>query len=129
VVEIWQADANGRFAGAPDADPHFTGFGRAACDQDTGLFRFDTIKPGAVPFGDGRAQAPHITVWIVARGINMGLHTRLYFADQDNAADPVLGRIDPQSRANTLIATQKSPDAYEFNIYLQGPDETVFFDV
>ncbi len=129
VVEIWQADANGRFAGAPDADAHFTGFGRAACDQDTGLFRFDTIKPGAVPFGDGRAQAPHITVWIVARGINMGLHTRLYFAGQDNAADPVLGQINPQSRAKTLIAAQTSPDAYEFNIYLQGPDETVFFDV
>lgn len=129
VVEIWQADANGRYPPDPDADPHFSGFGRAACDQETGLFRFDTIKPGAVAFGDGRAQAPHITVWIVARGINMGLHTRMYFADEDNAADPVLGRIEHQIRVPTLIATQDAPHSYTFNIYLQGPDETIFFDV
>ncbi|WP_433989092.1 Protocatechuate 3,4-dioxygenase alpha chain (plasmid) [Pseudoseohaeicola sp. NH-UV-7] len=129
LVEIWQADANGRFAPAPDADPHFTGFGRTACDQDTGLFRFDTVKPGSVPFGDGRVQAPHITFWIVARGINMGLHTRMYFADEDNTNDPVLGRIDPSSRVKTLIATQENPGEYKFNIHLQVPDETVFFDV
>ena len=129
VVEIWQADANGRLAPAPDADPHFTGFGRAACDQDTGLFRFGTVKPGSVPFGDGRVQAPHITFWIVARGINMGLHTRMYFADEDNTNDPVLGRIDPPSRARTLIATLESSGDYVFNIHLQGLDETVFLDV
>jgi len=77
MVEIWQADAEGLFASANEvrgqADPHFAGWGRAACDPDTGLFRFETVKPGGVPWTDGRLQAPHVTLWIVARGINIGL--------------------------------------------------------
>ncbi|MDG2403743.1 MAG: protocatechuate 3,4-dioxygenase subunit alpha, partial [Paracoccaceae bacterium] len=72
-------------------------------------------------------QSPHISVWIVARGINLGLHTRLYFPDEDNRDDPVLALLD-QARRTTLIAVQKS-DAYVFDIYLQGEAETVFFDV
>tara|TARA_R110002094_G_scaffold158893_1_gene144689 strand:+ start:565 stop:1155 length:591 start_codon:yes stop_codon:yes gene_type:complete len=130
MVEAWQADAKGRYAGAEGADPHFTGFGRCACDPDTGEFQFETVKPGAVPWPKGGMQAPHITMWIVARGINLGLHTRAYFADEPgNADDPVLARIEHKVRVNTLIAQAEGDLTYRFNIHLQGLDETVFFDV
>ncbi|MGN6764341.1 MAG: protocatechuate 3,4-dioxygenase subunit alpha, partial [Rhizobiaceae bacterium] len=85
VIEIWQADAAGLHAGGDPrggADPDFAGWGRCPADPETGLFRFETIKPGRVPFPDGRLQAPHISFWIVARGINIGLNTRLYFGDE-----------------------------------------------
>src|SRR5262249_3899703 len=77
--EVWQAGADGLYNSPQDrrgvADPHFFGWGRQPTDRVTGEFRFETIKPGRVPFGDGRKMAPHITFWIVARGINIGLHT------------------------------------------------------
>ncbi|SEN83448.1 protocatechuate 3,4-dioxygenase, alpha subunit [Loktanella fryxellensis] len=132
LVEVWQADANGRFAGHhADADPHFTGFGRCASDMATGAFRFETVKPGRVPWTDGRLQAPHISVWIVARGINTGLQTRIYFDDepQANAADPILSRLEHRMRVPTLIAVGQGDGTYRFDIHLQGPQETVFFDI
>ncbi|GGF58839.1 protocatechuate 3,4-dioxygenase subunit alpha [Azorhizobium oxalatiphilum] len=134
VVEIWQADAAGLYNSPSEtrgsADPHFAGWGRGPADAVTGEFRFETIKPGRVPYPDGRPMAPHVTLWIVARGINIGLHTRLYFPDeaQANAADPVLARIEHRDRVSTLIATGTAPH-YVFDIHLQGPQETVFFDI
>ena len=109
VVALWQADAAGLYPSPSEtrgaADPNFTGWGRSPANAETGVFRFDTIKPGKVPFPDGRLQAPHISLWIVARGINLGLHTRLYFPEETeaNAADPILSRIDHRSRIPTLI--------------------------
>lgn len=135
MIEIWQPDAAGLFASANEtrgkADPNFTGWGRSPGDMDTGEFTFETVKPGAVPFPDGRMQAPHITVWIVARGINLGLHTRIYFADETdaNAADPILTRIEHQSRIPTLLAEKSADGSYRFDIHLQGPKETIFFDI
>ena len=138
LIEIWQADAAGLYNSPQEtrgpADPHFAGWGRQPTHQDTGVFRFETIKPGRVPYPDGRLMAPHITVWIVARGLNIGLHTRMYFGDEDkaNADDPLLARIDPRSRAGTLIAPRSEENgiaAYTFDIHLQGPNETVFFDI
>ena len=130
MVEAWQADANGRYAGQEDADPHFTGFGRCPCDAVDGTFRFETVKPAAVPWPSGGVQAPHITLWIVARGINLGLHTRAYFAySSENENDPVLNRIEHKVRLKTLLAQPEDGSTYRFNILLQGPDETVFFDV
>ncbi|WP_299609196.1 protocatechuate 3,4-dioxygenase subunit alpha [uncultured Tateyamaria sp.] len=133
LVEIWQADANGIYpTGDPrgDADQNFTGWGRAAGDCDTGVWSFETIKPGAVPFPDGRMMAPHISFWIVARGINIGLQTRMYFPNDPMLADdPWLTRIEHQNRVQTLIATEKTPTTFQFDIHLQGPDETIFFDV
>ena len=138
LVEIWQADAQGLYPGASEtrgaADPHFAGFGRSPGDMTTGEFVFETIKPGKVPFKDGRPQAPHVTVWIVARGINLGLHTRMYFGDEEtaNAADPVLARIEHRARVQTLIAprTQEGDvPTYRFDIRLQGENETIFFDI
>jgi protocatechuate 3,4-dioxygenase alpha subunit len=130
MVEAWQADAGGLYAGQDGADPHFTGFGRCACDQDSGAFTFETVKPGATPWPQGGMQAPHITLWIVARGINLGLHTRVYFpGDPALETDPVLGRIEHRVRVQTLIAEAEKDGVYRFNIHLQGPEETVFFDV
>ena len=135
VVEAWQADANGFHASPADGRGEtargFTGWGRCACDFDSGEFVFATIKPGAVPWPDGRSQAPHVTLWIVARGINIGLHTRLYFDDEAeaNAADPILTAIEPRARAQTLIAGGDGQGGYRFDVRLQGPRETVFFDI
>lgn len=132
MIEVWQADAAGIYgAGDPrgTGDPNFTGWGRIAGAYDTGEWSFETVKPGAVPFPDGRLQAPHITFWIVARGINIGLHTRMYFPDEDNAADPVLTRLEHQNRVATLVAQKPSEGHYRFDIRLQGEAETVFFDV
>ncbi len=133
VVEIWQADADGIYNSPADhrADTGnpFQGWGRCAADAD-GRFTFDTIKPGPVPGPRGSMMAPHITFWIVARGINIGLHTRMYFSDEEqaNAADPVLARVRPLGREATLIG-QKDGDTFSFDIRLQGENETVFFDV
>lgn len=135
VLEIWQADADGLFNSPVEtrgsADPNFTGWGRTAADLETGEYRFDTVKPGRVPWRDGRLQAPHISMWIVARGINVGLHTRLYFADETaaNAEDPVLTRIEHQHRVPTLLAARTEDGLYRFDIRLQGENETIFFDM
>ncbi|TIL66568.1 protocatechuate 3,4-dioxygenase subunit alpha [Mesorhizobium sp.] len=134
LVEIWQADAAGIYNSPSDlrgsADPNFTGWGRLPTDMTTGECLFETIKPGRVPFFDGRKMAPHLTVWIVARGINIGLHTRMYFGDEEtaNAEDPVLMRIEQKERVSTLVAPRDG-DIYKFDIHLQGINETVFFDI
>ncbi len=134
LVEIWQADAAGIYNSPSDlrgsADPNFTGWGRLPTDMTTGECMFETIKPGRVPFFDGRMMAPHLTVWIVARGINIGLHTRMYFSDEEtaNAEDPVLMRIEQRERVSTLVAPRDG-DIYKFDIHLQGINETVFFDI
>jgi len=135
MIEIWQPDAAGLFASVNEmrgvADKNFTGWGRSGGEMETGAFAFETVKPGAVPMPDGRMQAPHITVWIVARGINIGLQTRAYFEDQEeaNAADPILGRIEHQARVRTLLAQKEGPGLYRFDVHIQGQDETIFFDI
>ena len=130
LLEIWQADAQGHYAHPADPKPSsFRGWGRTGADFDTGLYTFETIKPG--PVGD---QAPHVAFWVVARGINVGLHTRLYFADESasNAKDPVLTGIEWEPRRQTLVAQRSLRDGkpvYTFDIRVQGEGETVFFDV
>jgi protocatechuate 3,4-dioxygenase alpha subunit len=134
LIEIWQADAQGHYAHPADPNPStFRGWGRTGADFDTGLYAFETIKPGAV--GE---QAPHIAFWIVARGINIGLHTRMYFSDESaaNAKDPVLTGIEWEPRRKTIVAqrTQRNgKTVYSFDIRVQGQNaednETVFFDV
>src|SRR5690606_34122279 len=134
LVEIWQADADGLYNSPSEmrgsADANFTGWGRCPSGMDDGVFRFETIKPGRVPYPDGRMQAPHVTLWIVARGINIGLQTRMYFPEEEaaNAEDPILGRVEHRIRVGTLIA-QKVEGGYSFDIHLQGDKETVFFDI
>ncbi|MCS7268916.1 MAG: protocatechuate 3,4-dioxygenase subunit alpha [Geminicoccaceae bacterium] len=134
VLELWQPDAAGLFPGRdPGADPAFAGFGRAAADFESGLFVFETVKPGRVRMADGRLQAPHCSLLVFARGINIHLHTRIYFDDEAaaNAEDPVLALVEQESRRRTLLARRGLRDGavvYRFDVYLQGPNETVFFD-
>ena len=137
LIEVWQADALGRYNHPEDeggAEADFTGFGRVIPDLATGVFSFETVKPGPVPLPGGESQAPHLSLWLVARGINLGLNTRMYFSDEveANAADPVLGRIESPGRRQTLIAMRDDtvdPPVYRFDIHLQGASETVFFDI
>jgi protocatechuate 3,4-dioxygenase alpha subunit len=134
MIEIWQADGQGRLPGqrngaAPNTS--FKGFGRCPTDPK-GTFWFETVKPGSVPAPDGKPQAPHILIAVFARGLLTHLYTRVYFADEtSNASDPVL-KLVPADRRDTLIAkkeTQGGKTLYRFDIRLQGEGETVFFDV
>ena len=143
LIEIWQANAAGKYAHPGDAqdlavDPAFRGWGRTGADFETGIYRFDTIKPGAVPGLGGAVQAPHVCLVLFARGINMGLHTRLYFGDEAEANQrcPVLSGIEWEVRRKTLIAERGERDGrvvYTFDIRLQdtpdGGRETVFLDI
>lgn len=134
LLESWQADANGIHPHPEDprhaeVAPGFRGWGRIITDFDTGLWAFDTIKPGRVMGRNGRMMAPHISLWIVARGINTGLNTRMYFEDEDNSDDPVLNLIEQPFRRETLVARKTGPGQYRFDIRLQGEGETVFLDV
>lgn len=137
LIEIWQADANGVYAHPADkrgAAAGFRGWGRTGTDFDTGIYRFDTVKPGRTPWRNGRMSAPHINFWLVSRGINIGLQTRMYFSDEEaaNTEDPVLGAIEHRNRVPTLIARRQDKPGravYTFDIVLQGNNETVFFDI
>lgn len=139
LIEVWQANAAGIYASPIDrrsaaVEEGFRGWGRIISDFDTGLWSFETVKPGIVPGRNGRPMAPHLNLWIIARGINIGLSTRMYFDDEAdaNAADPVLGLVEHAVRRPTLIARRELRDGkpvYRFDIRLQGEGETVFFDV
>ena len=133
LLEIWQADGEGRYAHPADgrgANVPFKGFGRCGTGTDPeSRFAFETIKPG--PIGDG--QAPHINVILFRRGTLCHVFTRIYFDDEAeaNAGDPVLARVE-EGRRQTLIATRQTTPGgpvYRFDLRMQGPDETVFFDV
>ena len=134
MIEIWQANAAGRYASPDDArqdvalDPHFVGFGRAST-SDEGIYRFRTIRPGRVPGPGNALQAPHIAISVFGRGLIKRLATRLYFADGDgNDADPVLNAIPAERRA-TLIAERADNGVWWLDIRLSGTGETVFFDL
>ena len=134
MVEIWQANAAGRYASPADArddvplEEGFQGFGRSGTVDD-GWFEFVTVKPGRVPMPDRRLQAPHIVVGVFARGLLKRLVTRLYFPDEEeaNAADPVLSGLNDSERA-TLVA-QPEDGGLRFDIRLQGDGQTTFFVV
>ncbi|MEQ8397383.1 protocatechuate 3,4-dioxygenase subunit alpha [Thalassobaculum sp.] len=132
MIEIWQADAQGRYAHPTDprgSNSDFRGFGRFGTGTDPqNRFIFDTVKPGAV----GGGQAPHINVVVFMRGMLLHAFTRLYFSDETeaNASDTVLSAV-PEDRRQTLIAQrQDGPTCtvYRFDIRMQGDAETVFFD-
>lgn len=141
MIETWQANARGKYAHPEDfqdkqTTPGFTGFGRVWTDPEGG-FRFETIKPGPVPWNNSvprnnsANQAPHIVVSIFARGLLKHLVTRIYFqGDPLLADDPVLKTMKEAARRETLLAVPDSgnPGAYLWDIVLQGPRETVFFD-
>lgn len=137
LLEVWQANADGNYAhpeGGGPVEEGFRGWGRVITDFDNGEWGFDTVKPGTTRGRNVGIQAPHLNLWIVARGINIGLNTRMYFEDEAdaNAKDPVLNLIEWEHRRATLVATRTERNGttvYRFDIKLQGEDETVFFDV
>ncbi len=124
MLELYQADSLGRVG------EHML-WARAAAAFETGEFRFDTVRPGALVWREGRMQAPHLTLLVFARGINIHLHTRMYFPEDGaaHALDPALSRIEQTHRRATLIAEKQREGAYRFTIRLQGEQETVFFDM
>ena len=132
LIEIWQADARGRYAHPADprgSNAPFKGFGRCGTGTDPqNRFVFETIKPGSP---DDR-QAPHVNVIVFMRGLLLHAYTRIYFADEAaaNARDPVLASVPPDRRA-TLLAERHATSrgvVYRFEIRMQGERETVFFD-
>jgi protocatechuate 3,4-dioxygenase alpha subunit len=134
LLELWQANAHGRYAHPDDTrdkpvEPAFRGFGRVPTDA-AGRFRFRTIKPGPVPDPEGRPQAPHILVSLLARGLLLRLVTRIYFPDEPaNDWDAVLSLVAPERRG-TLVARPAGGQGHlSWDVVLQGPGETVFFDV
>jgi protocatechuate 3,4-dioxygenase alpha subunit len=135
MLEIWQADVQGRFSDPQDKralpNSSFRGFGRCGTDPN-GFYAFDSIKPGPVPDPDGTPQAPHLLLAIFARGMLLQLYTRIYLGGEAaNAADPVLALV-PADRRDTLIAVREPGNGsavYRLDIRLQGDHETVFFEV
>jgi len=138
MVETWQANPAGRYNHPDDQRDlelveEFSGFARAKTEFETGEYRIETVKPGAVPDPEGEPQAPHISVIVQARGMLNPVFTRLYFSDEPeaNEHDLVMQRV-PKDRRHTVIAELVSgsdPVEYRFDIKLQGENETVFFDV
>jgi protocatechuate 3,4-dioxygenase, alpha subunit len=137
LVETWQAAPDGSFAHPDDPrarpagpGPAFRGFGRCPTGAG-GEYRIVTLRPGPLPCGDGRTEAPHLDVSVFARGLLDRLVTRIYFPDEEeaNAADPVLSSLPERHRRQTLIAAPAGPGEFRFDIRLQGEEETVFFDV
>jgi protocatechuate 3,4-dioxygenase, alpha subunit len=134
VIEIWQANAHGKYAHPEDAQERplqagFRGFGRVFTD-DSGAFHLTTIRPGTVPGPDGTWQAPHLVVSVAMRGLLKRLVTRIYFPGEPaNDHDPILQLVEP-ARRSTLIARKSTgrEGFLEWNVILQGDDETVFFD-
>jgi len=129
MIEVWQADPAGRYP-AVSRPPGWAGFGRIATGPQ-GAFSFTIVKPGRVAGPEGTLQAPHLAVNVFMRGLLRHLVTRMYFPDEagTNAADPVLGLVEPARRA-TLVARADPvhPAALSWDVVLQGAHETVFFD-
>jgi protocatechuate 3,4-dioxygenase alpha subunit len=111
LLEIWQADAQGRFD-----NPEFFGWGRAATDAD-GVYLFRTVKPGAAP-----GRAPSINLLLLYSGLMRQLQTVMFF---DDVPDPLLDSVKARDR---LIAKKEAPNRYRFDIRLRGEGETPFFD-
>jgi len=134
MLEIWQANSYGKYSHSEDTqdkpiEPGFPGYGRIPTDEN-GKFNFTTIKPGPVPGPDGKPQAPHIAVSVFARGLQRRLVTRIYFPDEaSNAGDFILNLVEPARRGTLFAKKTTGQGAFEWNVILQGDDETVFFDI
>ncbi len=121
MIETWQCNSEGLFG-------KDEGFGRFIPDLETGKFNFNTVKPGFTKYENGKSQSPHILFWIVARGINQPLVTRMYFDENETKKDYLFKKINNKERQKTLLAKKIDENNYLFNIHLQGEEETVFFD-
>ena len=133
LLEIWQANSHGKYAHPEDTqnkpiEPGFQGYGRIPTDEN-GKFSFTTIKPGPVPGPDERLQAPHIAVSVFARGLLRRLVTRIYFPNEAaNGGDYALNLVEPARRATLVARAAAGQSTFEWNVVLNGSEETVFFD-
>ncbi len=132
LLEVWHADAEGRYPHPEDprgaaVPPGFQGFGRIPTDADGG-FHFRTVRPGRVPGPRGVLQAPHLVIHVFMRGLLRHACTRLYFPDDPAMADDPVLQLVPAERRKTLIARQAAPNVLEWDVHMQGEDETVFFE-
>lgn len=133
VLEIWQANSQGKYAHPEDTqnktlEPGFQGYGRIPTDEN-GKYSFTTIKPGPVPGPEGKLQAPHFAVSVFCRGLLRRLVTRIYFPNEAaNASDYILTLVEPARRATLIAKTTTGQSALEWNVILNGAEETVFFD-
>jgi protocatechuate 3,4-dioxygenase, alpha subunit len=132
-LEIWQADAQGRYF-EPGGDEYhsrgekFFGFGRIPTNE-RGEFSFTTIQPGSVAGNDGSVQAPHLNVSIFMRGLLRRLTTRLYFPEQaENESDVVLATVPAKRRATLIAQVETTANVLRWDVRLQGERETVFFE-
>lgn len=140
LVEIWQANAGGRYRHKNDSylaplDPNFGGCGRTLTDGGGG-YRFFTIKPGAYPWPNWQPswRPAHIHVSVFGRSFAERLITQLYFeGDPLIATCPIVNTLsDPQ--AITRLTAQLDMDeardfdhlAYRFDIVLRGRGASVF---
>jgi protocatechuate 3,4-dioxygenase beta subunit len=138
LVEIWQANAAGRYRHRWDSwpaplDPNFSGAGRCVSNAD-GRYQFVTIKPGPYPWGNHpNAWRPaHIHFSLLGRAFAQRLVTQMYFpGDPLFPYDPIFNSVrDAKARERmvgrfSLDGSQESwALAYEFDIVLRGPDET-----
>ena len=121
MIETWQCNSEGLFL-------ETEGFSRIIPDLESGKFIINTVKPGFTKNEHGKPQSPHILFWIVARGINQPLVTRMYFDENETKEDYLFSMIKEKNRKKTLLAKKIDGNHYLFNIYLQGEKETVFFD-
>jgi protocatechuate 3,4-dioxygenase alpha subunit len=134
LLEVWQANPHGKYAHPEDTQDKplaagFKGFGRIPTDGN-GKFAFETVKPGRVPGPEGRLQAPHLVITLFMRGLLKHLTTRIYFPEEPaNQEDAVLALVPPERRSTLIAAGMPGrPEAFEWNVILQGNGETVFFD-
>ena len=138
LVELWQANAAGRYAHRIDQhpaplDPNFTGAGRAKSDA-AGYYKFVTIKPGAYPWGNHHnAWRPaHIHFSVFGHSFTSRLVTQMYFpGDPLFAFDPIFNAVpDEKARARMISSfdlENTQPEwalCYRFNIVLRGKNAT-----
>lgn len=135
LLEIWQANALGRYNHSEDGneekklEPGFLGYGRAATGEN-GRFHFVTIKPGSVPGPGGRPQAPHLAVSVFSRGLLRRLVTRMYFpGEPENVRDYAMSLVGAHRRPTLVAQRGERPGQLLWDVVLQGPEETVFFDI
>ena len=138
ILELWQADAGGRFRHPADpeadrADPDFLGWGRAWSTEE-GAYSFQSVIPGGY-VENGQRRAPHLNVILMGIGLMRTVATTLYFPDfpRENAADPVLSILPPDLRDRLVLrdlGLAEGVRAFGFDFTLRGPRdiETPFFE-
>ncbi|MEV4604226.1 protocatechuate 3,4-dioxygenase subunit beta [Amycolatopsis sp. NPDC049253] len=142
LVEIWQANAGGRYRHTGDRwpspiDPNFSGLGRALTDDD-GRYEFTTIKPGAYPWKnhDNAWRPAHIHFSVFGSAFTQRLVTQMYFPEDPLfSQDPIFNSIPDEKARQRMISRfnleRTVPEwalAFDFDIVVRGREQSVFED-